>query len=508
MSIKLVDIKVHYPGVRALDGVTIVVRPGEVHGVIGENGAGKSTLMNVLSGSVTPTSGQIVIEGVQCAFAKPADAVSQGISLVSQEGSLVSHLSGAANICLGFEPTRLGLVIRRREMLAIAERARARWFPETVINLDVPVEELPYASQKIIEVLRALHSNPKVLILDEPTATLPAREKERLSALIRKVSSSGTAVMLISHFLSEVLALTDHITALQDGRVVQSLPNRGLTERDLIGLMFNRGGVQRSEPSGDGPSREDSRPTGDALVEVREWRGDGFAVDELTLHAGEIVGLIGLTGAGHFDFAASLYQPRNARTGSLRVNGRDCTGSSVNQSKRNGIAYVPDHRMINALIGDWSVRENLSLINVANVATRAIGLVKTQQERAQATVTAQRLGTRCSSIEQLVSQLSGGNKQKVSIGRWLYAASKKTALFIFVEPTEGVDVGAKHEIHQLIRGLAREGAAVLLASSDLLEIASVVDRVVPFASGRTGCCIPKISFSEHNFVNAIAGLAA
>ena len=509
MSVTLKAIKVYYPGVKALDGVSITVREGEVHGIIGENGAGKSTLMNVLSGSVSPTSGTIERDGRTLVFSKPGDAVAEGISLVSQEGSLVSHLTGAENICLGFEPTRFGLVIRRRAVRQIAERAREAWFPDTSIDLGVPVEELPYASQKIVEVLRALHSRPKVLILDEPTATLPAREKASLSALIRKLSAQGTAVVLISHFLSEVLALTDHITALQDGRVVQSLPNKDLIERDLVGLMFNRGGLPRTGADASAlRAANDGEPLGRPLVEVRDWRGADFEVGGMTVRAGEVVGLIGLTGAGHFSFAASLYQPRLATAGSLRIDGEDCAGASVRDSRRRGIAFVPDHRMTNALIGDWTIRENLSLINIDNVSLPGLGIVRTPQERGQARTVAQRLGTRCSSVEQAVSQLSGGNKQKVSIGRWLYAAAKPTRLIIFVEPTEGVDIGAKHEIHKLIRELARGGAAVVLASSDLLEIEAVVDRVVPFARGRANNDIPRSRFSESTFVNAIAGLAA
>ncbi|MDO9418397.1 sugar ABC transporter ATP-binding protein [Pararhizobium sp.] len=508
MAVKLHNIKVHYPGVKALDGVSITIRPGEVHGIIGENGAGKSTLMNVLSGSVRATEGTIDLDGEETVFDKPAAAVACGISLVSQEGSLVPHLSAAANICLGFEATRLGWILQNREMARIAARLRDRWFPGTVIDFDLPVSELPYASQKIIEILRALHSHPKILILDEPTATLPAREKESLGALIRKISADGVGVVLISHFMAEVLHLSDHITALQDGKVVQSVANDALTERDLVGMMFSRQGgfnhLEASKQDGDAARRIETDP----VLSMNHWHGENFEVGQFEARPGEIVGLIGLTGAGHSDFAGSIYQPRLARHGAMLIKGKNCEGFTIKQMRKSGVAYIPDHRMTNALIGHWTVRESMSLINLTNVASRFLGYVQAGAERKEADSLARRLRVKMSSIEQKISELSGGNKQKVSIGRWLYATTEKATVFIFVEPTEGVDIGSKQEIHNLMRTLASEGAAIIVVSSDLLEIAAVADRVVPFSRGRSGPSISKSEFSEKTFVDAIVGIAA
>ncbi|QRI66622.1 sugar ABC transporter ATP-binding protein (plasmid) [Shinella sp. PSBB067] len=508
MAVRLHNIKVHYPGVKALDGVSIQIRQGEVHGIIGENGAGKSTLMNVLSGSVRVTDGTIELDGVETTFDKPADAVARGISLVSQEGSLVPHLSAAANICLGFESTHFKWVLQNREMARIAARLRDRWFPETAIDFDVPVSELPYASQKIIEILRALHSDPKILILDEPTATLPAREKDSLGALIRKISADGVGVVLISHFMAEVLHLSDHITALQDGKVVESLPNQDLTERDLVGLMFNRqGGFAHLQ--GSAATENTSDFSGIApLLSIDGWLGENFEVQNFEARPGEIVGLIGLTGAGHSDFAGSIFQPRLASQGNMRIAGRNCKGLSVRQMRVSGVAYIPDHRMTNALVGHWTIRESISLVNISHVADRFLGYIKRGAEKKEAAALAQRLRVKMSSIEQKISELSGGNKQKVSIGRWLYAAADKASIFIFVEPTEGVDIGSKQEIHNLMRSLAKDGAAVIVVSSDLLEIAAVADRVVPFSRGRSGPSISKSEFSEKTFVDAIVGIAA
>lgn len=509
MTIELKNISVHYPGVKALDGVSTSIRAGEVHAFIGENGAGKSTLMNVLSGSVRPTTGSVLVEGEEAAFGKPADAVMRGIALVSQEGTLVPHLSAAANICLGFEPTHFGCVIQNRELRNTAQALLTRWFPDTAIDLDVSVADLPYTNQKIVEILRALNSNPRVLILDEPTATLPAREKEDLWVLIRKLSTKGVGVVLISHFLAEVLHLADHITALQDGRVVKSLPNKGLTERDLVDFMFNRGGTTRDLHSENHRGQSRTAPESSPLaLSVADWQSDAFNVSGFEVHAGEIVGLIGLSGAGQADFAASVFQPRLARHGCIHLAGEDCTGLSLSQMKKRGVAYVPDHRMTTSLIGHWTVRENMSLVNLGNTASRFLGFLRRRPEQDRTAALAREMRVKMSSVEQKITELSGGNKQKVSISRWLYAARARAALFIFVEPTEGVDIGSKQEIHDHIRQLAAQGAGVMVVSSDLLEIAAVTDRVVPFSRGRSGESISRPDFNEQTFIDAIVGVSA
>jgi ribose transport system ATP-binding protein len=509
MIIKLQDIKVFFSGVKALDGVTVNINPGEVHGLIGENGAGKSTTMNVLSGGIKPTSGQVLVDGIPVTFTKAADAVKLGISLVSQEGSLVAHLSAAANICLGFEPVGWGGVIRRKEMTKVANELLLRWFPNSRINLSIPVGELPYASQKIVEILRALHAQPKVVILDEPTATLPAVEKSDLCLLIRKLAQEGVAVVIISHFMSEILEMSDRITALQDGKVVCSLANKELCERDLVGFMLNRGVTNKAATLYEQQHQRVFIPVGDRhAIHAKSWIGKGFNVDSFAAEPGEIVGLIGLTGSGHTEFANSLYQPRLATSGHLTINDKDCSNWPISRMKAAGVALVPDHRMTNALLGQWTVRENLSLINISSTATRFLGMVMRRAEHAKAREVGKALNVKMSSVDQKVAELSGGNKQKVSIGRWLFATQEHADLFIFIEPTEGVDIGSKREIHDLMRRLSAQGAAVIVVSSDLLEISAVADRVVPFNKGRSGRSILHADFSEQLFIDYIAGVAA
>lgn len=509
MSIKLDNIKVYFSGVKALDGVSIVFRPGEVHGLIGENGAGKSTTMGVLSGSLKPTSGHVSIDGREVSFTRPADAVRHGVALVSQEGTLVTHMSAADNICLGFEPTHLGGFIKGKEALRSAEQLLKKWFPSSHINLRLPVAELPYASQKIVEILRALNANPTILILDEPTATLPAVEKAQLLTLIKSLASKGVGIILISHFMSEILEVSEQITALQDGRVVFTGERTGLDERALIGFMMNRSGVSNNF---DAPLERESRQLVEGIPRqvlcVQQWQGDKFNVPEFSLASGEVVGLIGLTGSGHAEFAMSLFEPTKSRRGKIEVEGKDCSNRSISYMKSAGVALVPDHRMINALLGSWSIKQNLSLINISTVSGSPLRLISSRNEAKQAHAVASDIKVKMSSVDQLISQLSGGNKQKVSIGRWLFNVEKQASVFIFIEPTEGVDIGSKREIHRLMRKLSKAGAAVVVVSSDLLEVMTVADRVIPFRNGTLGSSIPFEAFNEQLFIDSIAGVQA
>jgi len=509
MSIVLENITKQWPGTRALDGVSIEIAEGRVHGIVGENGAGKTTLVSILSGAVQPTDGTLTLAGQPVAFENPAAAVANGVSLVSQEGSLVPHLTGAENICLGFEPVKSRIFINRREVQRQAEALAKQWFPETVIELNRKVDELAYADQKVIEILRALHSRPKVLILDEPTATLPAKEKQSLWMLIRQLSNAGMAVVLISHFLQEVIDLCDEITVLQDGRKVSRLSNDGheVTERQLINLMLNRGqsGDQDRLLNGATSERVLSADA-EIIVDVHSWHGNRFHMDSLEVRSGEVVGLIGLTGSGHFEFAQSLFEPTLADAGNYHFRGKSVGRASVREMKRSGAALIPDHRMLNAMIGDWTVRENMSMAGIQETSMRPFGIIQSGRERSETQRLVRRLNIKTSSTETKIVELSGGNKQKVSVAKWQFASEDRYKLFVFLEPTEGVDVGAKREIHDLIISLAERGAAVVVASSDLLEIAHVADRVVAFRNGRDADQIARCDFSEAVFINAIAGV--
>jgi ribose transport system ATP-binding protein len=501
MDIRLTDIVMQFPGTRALDSVSAVFRDDEVHGLIGENGAGKSTLVNVLGGSLQPTSGQIQIGGRAVRLASPHGALMHGIAHVSQEGSLVPGLTGAENILLGHEPRIFGALVRARALRSQAQALMQEWFPRVKINLARPVSELPMADRKVIEIVRALRGSPKLVILDEPTATLPAREKEQLWQIIRSLPKRGVGVVLISHFLSEISALSETITVLRDGRHICTKPAAELSEDQMVELMLRRtgGATLKSAVADDA--------LGPVVLALKDWRVGAVEVPEFILRAGEIVGLIGLTGAGHFGFARSVHNGAGAHCEALEVAGTRQRPGNPRQMQAAGVALVPDHRMENALIGEWTVRENLAMVHPQH-ATLGAGILSRRSEEAEAGRVMRLLSVKAQSTGQMLKELSGGNKQKISIGKWLYGAEGRYRVMIFIEPTEGVDIGAKREIYAEMRRLAGAGVGIIIASSDLLEIESVAHRVIPFSNQRPGPDIRKDAFSETTFIAAISGSAA
>ncbi|MCF6343171.1 MAG: sugar ABC transporter ATP-binding protein [Devosiaceae bacterium] len=498
MSVTLNNIVMDYSGNLALDDVSVTFGFNEVHGLIGENGAGKSTLINVLSGTVSPTSGDIYINDSLVKLGTPCDALLHGIAQVSQEGSLVPQLSGAENIMLGAEPKYLGSIIRRKDLLYRAERLLNKWFPEASISLDRSVETLGVADQKVIEIVRALRGNIKILILDEPTAALQSREKEQLWKIISSLPQKGVGVVLISHFLSEIKLLSNKVTVLRDGKFIDTLQVENTTEGNLIDLMLRRTGATK----GSGEVKNRSFVGGKTVLSVKNWKAGQVSVPQFEVMAGEIVGLIGLTGAGHFGFVRSLYSKEGLISGTVEVEGKPVAGN-VRAMQRSGVAFVPDHRMENSLMPDGSVTENLSLVH-PDFAARS-GILNFGVEKAEVVRIIDLLNIKTSSRGQLLRNLSGGNKQKVSLGKWLYGAENKYCVMIFIEPTEGVDIGAKQEIYRKIRALAKQGMGIIIASSDLLEIEHIAQRVVPFVNGFPSKEIFAEDFSEKRFISALSG---
>jgi len=504
MSVDLSNILMEFPGTRALDNVDASFRFDEVHGLVGENGAGKSTFVNILGGSLQPTSGSIQVEGRLVTLESPRVALRHGIAHVSQEGSLVPSLTGAENIMLGAEPRSVAGIMRSGKLRAEARRLLTQWFPGLEINLDCPVIDLPMADRKVIEIVRALRGEIRLLILDEPTATLEAREKKQLWGIIRSLPSQGVGVVLISHFLTEIIALSDRITVLRDGKHVGTLPRAETSEARLTDLMLRR----ENDTPADRiiTTTDDAKVPGPVVLAVTDWSVGAVEKVDLTLRRGEIVGLIGLTGAGHFGFARSLYTRQGVTEGTIAIDGKVVTGRNVRAMQSAGVALVPDQRMENALAGDGTVVENLSMVH-PEFAARG-GVLIQRNERAEAARVIDLLNIKTPNQRQLIRNLSGGNKQKVSVGKWLYGAGSKYSVLIFIEPTEGVDIGAKMEIYAHMRRLASAGAVILIASSDLGEIAQVCHHAIPFVHGRPGPDIPAAEFSEGRFINAITGDSA
>lgn len=503
MSVSLSGIVMQYPGTRALDNVSVDFRFTEVHGLIGENGAGKTTLVSILGGSKQPTAGAITIDSQLVTLNNPGDALRKGIAHVSQEGSLVPGLSGAQNILLGDEPKLTFGIISKAKLRRRARDLITRWFPQLDIDLDAPVETLPMADQKVIEIVRALRGDIRLLILDEPTATLPAREKESLWSIIKSLPSKGVGIVLISHFLSEIMALSDRVTVLRDGRHIATLAADETSEAQLVDMMLQRLG--KSTASGTGSKT--AQTAGPTILDIRGWKAGNLRVQEFSIRGGEIVGLIGLTGAGHFGFARALYTGTGAFSDTYKFCGEEMKKVDARTMQRKGVAFIPDQRMENSLIGEWDVRENLAMVHPDHASFGSTGVISPVRESREAKAIMSLLNVKAHSHRQMIKDLSGGNKQKVSIGKWLYGAKDRYRLMIFVEPTEGVDIGAKWEIHAQLRRLAGQGAAIIVASSDLLEIADIADRVVPFVNGEAAPGLDRQAFSEARFISAMAGVS-
>ncbi len=462
-----------FPGVVAVDRVSLEVYAGEVLALCGENGAGKSTLMKILSGVYAPDEGTICIDGRPVRIAGPLHAQQLGISIIHQELNLAPNLTVAQNILLGREPRRwCGLLLDHRAAREQAVRILAEFGID--LDPDAPVGSLSVGQRQAVEIARALSLRGRVLIMDEPTAALTLSETEALLRLIRDLKSQGVAIIFISHRLDEVFAIADRITVMRDGRTVGTLPRAAATRQQLVRLMVDR-------EIGDLPSHTPRRPSGPPLLEVRDLVVPGrLAGASLTVHRGEIVGIAGLVGAGRTELALTLFGIYQPTQGEIRLNGQPVRISSPKVATALGIGLVPEDRKTQGLVLEMTVAENVSLAVLPSISPRY--WLNRRQELTLAETQIQALGIRPPNPKQKVLHLSGGNQQKVVLAKWL---ARRPSLLIVDEPTRGVDVGAKAEVHALLRQMAGEGMGVLVISSDLPEVLALSDRIVVMRQGRT-----------------------
>ena len=469
-----------FPGVVALDRVDLDVNAGEIVGLVGENGAGKSTLMKILTGVHRADSGRIAIEGLPAELHVPGDAARLGIAIIHQELELITTFDVAANVFLGREPYRGGplRLLDRRRMEADTERQLAR------IGAPIPprmlVRRLSTAQRQLVAIGRALSMNARLLVLDEPTASLGASEAERLHAVLRDLQAQGTAIVYISHRLREIEALANRAVVLRDGRNAGVLVRGEITRDHLVRLMVGREieAVSRRTPTDLATPRPEPATARLQIDRVRTGRYPEAEVS-LSVQAGEVVGMAGLIGAGRSELAEAICGVGSRRGGRVLLDGAPLAIHSARDAIRAGLCLVPEDRRGRGVIGPMSVRANITL--PALTAFARLGVVNRAAEAGAAQEIAGRLTVKTASIETPVATLSGGNQQKVVLGKWL---ALRPRVLIFDEPTQGVDVGAKAEIHRLIRQLADDGAAVVMISSDMDEIVAESDRVAVMHEGR------------------------
>jgi ribose transport system ATP-binding protein len=477
----------HYGGITALDGVSLGILPAEIHALVGENGAGKSTLVKILTGAVAPDEGELVVHGETLAHLTPERARERGIGAVYQEPSLVQGLTVLENMFLGREQHgRLGTLARKamkeRALLAL-ERVGANARPGR------DVAALSVAERQLVEIARALMFEARVLIFDEPSAILSGKELDRVFAVIEELRTGGMAILYISHRLAEIFRLADRATVLKDGKVITTRAVSSLTTDELIRLMVGRDIGQR-------PARKP--PTDRVVLEVRDLQlRPASEPVSLRLYAGEVLGVAGLIGSGRSRLASAIGGIRPVRSGEVLRNGTPVRLRRPKDAVEAGIVVIPEDRKGEGLILDQSIRANVGLASLKDIAR--VGVVRVADERRLAADAVRDFGIRPPAPEALTRNLSGGNQQKVVLGKWL-VRKPAPEVAILDEPTRGVDVGAKFEIYRLIDELVAGGAGVLLISSELPEVIAMSDRIVVMSDGQVAGILEPDEFSEERIL--------
>ncbi len=472
-----------FAGVRALERVSFDLRAGEVHALVGENGAGKSTLIKIMTGAVQPDAGALVVGGHPVAHMTPALARSRGIAVIYQQPALFPDLTVAENIALALEESGAWVPVdwaaRRTRAADLLSRVGAGIDPDRL------VETLSMPEQQIVEIAKAIGADAKIVIMDEPTAALSDREVENLFRIVALLRSHGAGIVYISHRLDEVFALADRITVLRDGQTIDTRDARGVERPELIAMMIGRS-LETVFP------KREIAP-GDVALELRgvSNRTAGVQDVSLTVRRGEIVGVAGLVGSGRTQLAETLFGLTPADAGEILVHGVRAAIQSPADAIRAGIAYVPEDRRQHGVVLEMSVASNASLASLERVSRR--GLIDRRAERESAQRYVDQFRIKTASLEAEVGTLSGGNQQKVALARWL---ATEPSILILDEPTQGVDVGSKAEIHGLMQRLAERGLAILMISSELPEIVGMSDRVAVMHAGTIRGVLPRAEATQ------------
>ena len=494
IAVRFENVTKRFPGAVALSNVTLEIAAGSCHALCGENGAGKSTLAKLLAGIYAPDAGRLFVHGEEVHFGGPRDALSAGVGIVHQELAFCDNLSVAENLCLSSLPARRGIVDRA----VVRERAQ-QMLSEIDANIDVErrLADLTIAQQQMVQIAAAVGGGARIIIFDEPTSSLSQPEAERLYELIARLKQRGVTCIYVSHRMPEIFKLCDAVSVLRDGEHVATRATAEITEADLIQMMIGR-------PLSEYFPQHLGHPRGEELLRVEHLSCAGKFQDvSFTLHAGEIVGLAGLVGAGRSEIACALMGLENAVTGDVFVRGQRVRLRDAREAIDLGIGLVPEDRKRQGLVLSESGLHNTTLPILSRLASGS--WIKTRRERALATDYFNRLKVRTPSIDARAAGLSGGNQQKIVLAKWLAADSRILALD---EPTRGVDVGAKAEIHGLIDGLAAQGHAILLISSELPEILTLATRILVLREGRLVGEVARGEASQDVLLRLMAGASA
>ena len=486
--VTMTGIQKRFGGVAALKGVDFTLKAGEVHALLGENGAGKSTLMGVLSGKLAPDAGTIAIDGQAVRFGSPRDAKDVGIEMIHQETALAPDLSVAENIFLGSLPTTIRWFALRRKARALIERLGF------AIDPAARVGDLTVAHQQVVEIAKALSRDAKVIVFDEPTAVLAARDAAQLLRIIRELSASGVGIVYISHRLDEVLSISHRMTVMKDGGYVGTVTPQDVGINDLIRMMVGRPlsalfGTRIAHDLGEEALRVERLNAGVRVKDV-----------SFSLRAGEILGLGGLVGSGRTEVARLIFGADKRDSGKIFLKGQEVAIGSPRQAVAAGIGLVPEDRKRQGVVLDNSIRVNTTMARMAPMVTG--GFIRWAKERATVQKLAQSLRIKMASQEAPASSLSGGNQQKVVLAKWLHVDGP---VIILDEPTRGVDVGAKAEIYTIIHRLASEGRAVIVISSEHQELFGLCDRVLVMGEGRLRGELRPDRYSEENLLSLAIG---
>ncbi len=486
--VRLQGVSKQFPGVLAVDDVSLDIYPGEVHVVAGENGAGKSTLMKLLSQVERPTKGTIIVDGQPVHFSGPHYAQSIGIAMVYQEFALAPHLSIAQNLFLGREPNRMGIIDQRSEL-----RQARELLQRVALHIDPrrTVASLSVAEQQLVEIAKALAIDARLVIMDEPTAALTGQEIDELFDVIRSLTAKGIAVLYISHRLDEIFRIADRVTVMRDGQVVATLPRADLDEKKLIRLMVGRD-IANLYP-------KPETTIGEVVLRVEGLSRARVLHDcSFEVRAGEILGFAGLIGAGRTELARAVFGADRIDAGTIWLEGRKLRIKSPDDAIKAGIGYLTEDRKRDGLAMTLGIDQNITLVNLPVFS----GIINLSQEKRIALRARDQLNIRTPSIQRRVNLLSGGNQQKVIVARWLETRAR---VLFFDEPTRGIDVGAKAEMFDLIGRLAAEGRAIVLISSYLPELINMCDRILVLHEGHIAGVLEREQFSEERIIAMATG---